>query len=135
MALLETERSARQALEAQVKTMGYQISVMAKSLSNDFPASKPSISEQSAFDYDDEEEEDRGANNIMGETLVQQDSGLASTSPDEDEISPTYVTPIEEANDEGLVMRTKNDRTLSLSRITMSQPGPDPRPGLMHSPI
>ncbi|VUC28364.1 unnamed protein product [Clonostachys rosea] len=137
MALLETERSARQALEAQVKTMGYQISVMAKSLSNDFPASKPSISEQSAFDYDDEEEDElhRGANNPMEATLVPQDSGLASASPEEDEISPTYVTPNEEANDEGLVMRAKTDRTLSLSRITMSQPGPGSRPDLMHSPI
>lgn len=132
MALLETERAARQALEAQVKNLSYRIDFMAnvpennKPLRNGSPLTGRLLSETSAFDIDDDEEEDVSAPNEPGRTrhsLSQEDSGIATEGFDDDENSESYATPYEDK-----VFDTINGdqdfskaeaRALSLSLLTM----------------
>ena len=107
IALLETERSARQALETKVKTLDYQISIMRKQSlqTNGLGHSKLSFG-GSAFDDDSDD----------GETKYYGPAGSA-TYVDEDE---SYATPHEpDSTDDEVVGTRKSDRTLSLSKMTM----------------
>jgi len=138
MALLDTERSARLALEAKVKTLSRQLSVMSKSAHGLDSARPPVVG--SAFDYDDDEEglsspggprrakhsissggpETRSATGTAeGATTVSgakaDDDGYATSTHD--------VLDGDDADaDSAADRRKKADRTLSLSQITMKRP-------------
>lgn len=111
IALLDTERSARQALEAKVKTLDHQINIMRRSTHapgvNGFGHSNLSFGE-SAFDEDSEESEPERRRTRSG------------PYQDEDEYSASYATPHDPDTTDDEVMGYKNsDRTLSLSQMTM----------------
>lgn len=139
MALIDTERSARLALEAQVKSLGYQISIITKSAGSrrdtryDPPPTAKSFGERSAFDHDDEEEERRSTitrTKPRGRTHYPEDSGIATELGDFDDESDTYETPREEMQsygafdedlDEDDTFQHKDPRTLSLSQLTLGR--------------
>lgn len=113
IALLDTERSARQALEAKVKTLDHQINIMRRStqapVTNGFGHSKLSFG-GSAFDDDSEESEPEIPRSGPGPNFYQ----------DDDEYSASYATPHEpDTTDDEVMSYKKSDRTLSLSQMTM----------------
>ncbi|KFA73566.1 hypothetical protein S40288_09455, partial [Stachybotrys chartarum IBT 40288] len=140
-ALLETERAARQALEAQVKSLGHQITIMNKqyrrgesSAMNGFSPTAQSFGEHSAFDEDDDDhdmdEEPRKHRGVKPKQLVLEDSGIA-TGDTEEEDAEDFITPHEEMqrygpfDEDGLdyseAARRKTARTMSLSQMTLTK--------------
>lgn len=130
MALLETERSARQALEAQVKTLGHQISILSKA-TNSLNSSRRVSRQKSAFDYDydDEAEDETGPSQAKAEQdrfLVSQDSSMNTHEREEEDDSTSYATS---ADGDGEVYSesptfAKTVRTLSLSQLTYNTSAP-----------
>ncbi|KPM35081.1 hypothetical protein AK830_g11485 [Neonectria ditissima] len=137
LALVRTERSAREALESQVKRLGYQVSVMAKSALRrdtqyDPPPTAKSFGDRSAFDYDDEENR-TDLSLVMdahARSIDPEDSGIGTGHGDESVYSETFETPREEAHSFGAFgenlededqIQKKSARTLSLSQLTLGK--------------
>ncbi|POR32081.1 Uncharacterized protein TPAR_07729 [Tolypocladium paradoxum] len=141
MSLLETERSARGALECQVRKLGHQISLMnrlpsyAHPAQSEAPSVDRSVGETSVFDHDDEDEDDRGINGRRRSRLILrlEDSNLTVGGRDDDEYTESFATPNEDArgidafSDEQDPARKSVARALSLSRLELGQP-----PAAMH---
>ncbi|KAF9775718.1 hypothetical protein IL306_006157 [Fusarium sp. DS 682] len=137
IALIHTERSAREALEAQVKTLGHQLSILSHSVNTnsgfDPPPTAKSFGDRSAFDHDDD---DDNLTSLAITTRSQshhvdpEDSGIGTGHGDESEYSDTFETPREEGHSFGAFgedldredqAQTKAARTLSLSQLTMGR--------------
>ncbi|KAF4467326.1 hypothetical protein FALBO_5803 [Fusarium albosuccineum] len=139
LALIHTERSAREALETQVKRLGNQLSVLSNSTAmarNDTfepPPTAKSFGDRSAFDHDDEEGDlTTLAINTQshGRLVDPEDSGIGTAHGDESEYSESFETPREEGHSFGAFgedldredqAQTKAARTLSLSQLTMGR--------------
>lgn len=135
MSLLETERAAREALEAQVKSLGHQIQLMSKASAytytehSDSPSLDRSLGEVSVFDHDDDDPE--GRRGTVGKypfaSLGLVDSGIATEDRDEDDYTEAFMTPHEDGREFGAYdnendANIKSDaRTLSLSRLTVGR--------------
>lgn len=129
MALLETERSARQALEAQVKTLGHQISILSKA-SNSLDKSRRFSRQKSAFDYDydDDAEDETGTTHTKpteDRYLVSQDSSMNTHGRGEDD-STSYATSADGDVYPESPTYAKTARTLSLSQLTYNRPAAKP---------
>ncbi|KAH7162711.1 hypothetical protein B0J13DRAFT_517967 [Dactylonectria estremocensis] len=144
LALVHTERSAREVLESQVKSLGYQVSVLAKSTvprrdtRYDPPPTAKSFGDRSAFDHDDDENEPELAMVIdtQARSIDPEDSGIGTAHGDESEYSETYETPREEGYgfgafgedlEEEHLSQKKSARTLSLSQLTQAKKIPSSR--------
>jgi hypothetical protein len=145
LALVETERSARQALEAQVKKLGQRLNIMSLSAVSpgedrsqvlDPPPTAKSFGQMSAFDDDeeeDDEDDDQGAAGLQGRPMIPEDSGIATGGPedeDEETYSDDFATPREERTfgafgeelrEDDDPKRKKAARTLSLSQLTLNK--------------
>ncbi|OBS18103.1 hypothetical protein FPOA_09831 [Fusarium poae] len=138
VALIHTERSAREALETQVKTLGHQLSILSNSAAMsggyDPPPTAKSFGDRSAFDHDDDDE------NLASLAVITrshsrhvdpEDSGIGTGHGDDSEYSDTFETPREEGGhmfgafgedlDREDQAQTKAARTLSLSQLTMGR--------------
>lgn len=131
MALLETERSARLALETKVRGLSHQVSLLAKRTENTSASglgnSKPSFS--SAFDHDDSEDEIsvRGARTSLGPGNLGTIPGGGARDDSEDQTSsPTSYGADTDADD--VAARKMAGRTMSLSQLTQNRNRPPPRP-------
>ena len=136
MALLETERSAREALETQVRTLGHQISLMnrlpdyAHPGRSEAPSIDRSIAETSVFDDDDDDEDGRGVNGRKHARLHLRlaEPDLSMADRDDDEYTESFVTPNEDDGDFAAYSDRQDTalksaaRALSLSRLTLGQP-------------
>lgn len=139
MALIHTERSAREALEAQVKRLGYQVTVLEKpstsahhSIGFNPPPTAKSFGDYSAFDHDDEGDNASIGitSNSRGRSAPHEDSGIEPTQGDGSEYSELYETPREEGYtygafgeqlDESDKLGEQTTRTLSLSQLTLGK--------------
>jgi hypothetical protein len=138
LALIHTERSAREALETQVKTLGHQLSILSNSAvmngGYDPPPTAKSFGDRSAFDHDDDDD------NLASLAVITrshsrhvdpEDSGIGTGHGDDSEYSDTFETPREEGGhsfgafgedlDREDQAQTKAARTLSLSQLTMGR--------------
>ncbi|KAM0252048.1 hypothetical protein ACHAP5_001373 [Fusarium lateritium] len=137
LALVRTERSAREALETQVKTLGHQMSVLSNSVAAnagfDPPPTAKSFGDRSAFDHDDDDVILASLAVITRSQSRQvdpEDSGIGTGHGDESDYSDTFETPHEEGHsfgafgedlDREVQAQTKAARTLSLSQLTMGR--------------
>ena len=138
MALLDTERSARLALEAKVKTLSRQLGVMSK-LAHGLDTPRPAVV-GSAFDYDDDEEvlsspgcpirakhsTSSGDPEVRSGTGVGDGAVANSGATGEDDGYATSAHDMLDGDDAdadaAADRRKKADRTLSLSQMTMKKP-------------
>ena len=127
MALIDTERSARQALEAQVKVMGHQMAIMSKSIRKRNGRTNSTVSgiQTSAFDVDEDDEDELHAMlaRERANTGSQPGPGVAAGDDDYESEEP-FTTPHEvgQTFEEQLredESRRKAERTMSLSRLTL----------------
>jgi hypothetical protein len=123
MALIDTERSARQALEAQVKVMGHQMAIMSKNIRkrNGRTNSTASGIQTSSFDVDEDEEDELHA--ALARHRGPIGLGAIGTADDDDESEP-FTTPHEDGKTFDEQLKDEDDRkasarTLSLSRLTL----------------
>ncbi|KAI9166944.1 hypothetical protein HJFPF1_03059 [Paramyrothecium foliicola] len=137
--MVETERSTRQALEAQIKTLSHQVDLMARASRQRFshnvmdpPPTGKSFGERSAFDDDDEANDTVLGRSYRGSMMLE-DSGIATGGTDDDDYSESFTTPHEEANgfdggdySDDDVTKRKTARTLSLSQLTLGKGQPKP---------
>lgn len=135
MALLETERSAREALESQVRKLGHQISLMNRlpgyghHAQSEAPSVDRSFGETSVFDHDDEDEDDRRINGRKHSRLSLRlaDADLTTGGRDDDEYTESFVTPNEDGRDFDAFGDEQDPalksaaRAFSLSRLTLGQ--------------
>lgn len=146
LALVETERSTRRALEVKVKKLSRTLHILAAQsgvqLEFDEPPTSRSLGGQSAFDDDSTEEENDEDDSPRSRTVSPkrqsakpQDSGIVAGLGDTDDEnqSDVYATPREERalgfgafgeelrDDEGEGNRKKAARTLSLSQLTVNR--------------
>ncbi|KAF4994173.1 hypothetical protein FGRMN_5947 [Fusarium graminum] len=137
LALVRTERSAREALETQVKTLGHQMSILSNSVATnggfDPPPTAKSFGDRSAFDHDDDGDNLASLAVITRSQSRQvdpEDSGIGTGHGDESDYSDTFETPREEGHSFGAFgedldredqAQTKAARTLSLSQLTMGR--------------
>ncbi|PHH84263.1 hypothetical protein CDD83_2235 [Cordyceps sp. RAO-2017] len=153
--LLETERSAREMLESQVRRLGHQVRLATKLGGHahtgrcDFSAAEGSLGGTSAFDHDDDDDDDDdddhekdlingGARHSPGSfgALPVSSSTMWAHHEDEDDeeegYTESYATPNEDgdrsaAGDEDHDVASKTAaRALSLSRLTLGAPQPSP---------
>lgn len=123
MALIDTERSARQALEAQVKVMGHQMAIMSKTIRkrNGRTNSTASGVQKSAFDVDEDDEEELHA--VLARQRGTGGPGVISPADDGNESEEPFTTPHEEGQTFDDQLRDDQDkkaaRTMSLSRLTL----------------
>ncbi|KAK7941075.1 uncharacterized protein PG986_013462 [Apiospora aurea] len=115
LAMIETERSARQALEAQVNKLSMQLQLLSRASQNDALANGPVYS---MFEHDDEEEEAQ---------LASVDDELSGSeafkTPNEEYPQHGYGAFGEELTEEETDGRRKRAaRTLSLSQLTLKKP-------------
>ncbi|KAK2599000.1 hypothetical protein QQS21_005534 [Conoideocrella luteorostrata] len=138
LALLETERSAREALEAHVRSLSRQVQLIGKSTAytntdqSDSPSLDRSLGEVSVFDHDEDDDNHHRritATRCRYNTLGTDDSGIATENRSDDEYTESFVTPVEIGNSGFDVYGNENDamlrsegRKLSLSHLTMRQP-------------
>ncbi|UNI14471.1 hypothetical protein JDV02_001097 [Purpureocillium takamizusanense] len=127
MALLETERSAREALELQVKKLGHQLNILirmqrdARGSQSDAPSADQSLGETSVFEHDDDDEDEYG-----GDRVQLGDSGFGAGIRDDDEYTESFSTPNEERRDYDAFEDEQDPglktaaRALSLSRLTLA---------------
>ncbi|KAF9879901.1 hypothetical protein CkaCkLH20_02712 [Colletotrichum karsti] len=137
LALLETERSSRQALESQVKKLTRRINMISgptgqgrMSLQMEPPPTAKSFGSVSAFDHDSSDEEDAATRNRR---YLAEDSGVGTGVGDDDSYSEVFATPREEQphsygafgeelhEDDEDPVRKKAARTLSLSQMTLGK--------------
>ncbi|KND94655.1 hypothetical protein TOPH_00411 [Tolypocladium ophioglossoides CBS 100239] len=139
--LLEIERSAREALESQVRKLGRQISLMnrlpgyAHPRQSEAASVDRSFGETSVFDHDDEDEDGCGINGRKHSrpSLRLADSDATMGGHDDDDYTESFVTPNEDGrgfdafgDNEDPALKSAA-RALSLSRLTLGQP-----PAAMH---
>ncbi|KAK1600409.1 uncharacterized protein LY79DRAFT_664699 [Colletotrichum navitas] len=136
LALLETERASRQALESQVKKLTRRVNMYSGpgghgriSLQMEPPPTAKSFGSVSAFDRDSSDDDAFSRN----QRFLAEDSGVGTGLGDDDSYSETFATPKEEypygygAFGEELrdeiedPQRKKAARTLSLSQMTLSK--------------
>ena len=144
IALVETERSARLALEDKVKLLSHQISVMAKSAekareATGLGSSPPSFS--SVFDYDDDEDENSPRTRVQtrmrtgksaqnrqmrtGAGDTRNVAALGDSDHDDSYSSTSYTTTHGDETDDDIgAGRKRTGRALSLSQMTMKKPQP-----------
>ncbi|KAL4728658.1 hypothetical protein ACLX1H_005409 [Fusarium chlamydosporum] len=103
LALIHTERSAREALETQVKTLGHQLSILSNSVAMnggyDPPPTAKSFGDRSAFDHDDDDDNMASLAVITrshSRHIDPEDSGIGTGHGDDSEYSDTFETPREE---------------------------------------
>ncbi|TEA22750.1 hypothetical protein C8034_v005191 [Colletotrichum sidae] len=137
LALLETERASRKALESQVKKLTRRINMISgptgqgrMSLQLEPPPTAKSFGSVSAFDQDTSDDEDASSKNRR---YLAEDSGVGTGVGDDDSYSEVFATPREEqphsygAFGEELLeededpQRKKAARTLSLSQMTLGK--------------
>ncbi|KAM0341756.1 hypothetical protein ACHAPU_009889 [Fusarium lateritium] len=137
LALVRTERSAREVLETQVKTLGHQMSILSNSIATnggfDPPPTAKSFGDRSAFDHDDDDDNLASLAVITRSQSRQvdpEDSGIGTGHGDESDYSDTFETPREEGHSFGAFgedldredqAQIKAARTLSLSQLTMGR--------------
>jgi hypothetical protein len=143
--LIETERTQRHLLEAQVKKLSRALNVLssqsAATVQLEPPPTARSFGGQSAFDHDSSEDEGETTEDDGPQTgsaskdkpLAAEDSGIGAADEDraEDDSSEPFQTPPEEQPrsfgafgeelrpDDGTGSRKKAARTLSLSQLTV----------------
>ncbi|RGP81567.1 hypothetical protein FLONG3_299 [Fusarium longipes] len=138
LALIHTERSAREALETQVRTLGHQLSILSNSAAMnggyDPPPTAKSFGDRSAFDHDEDDDNLASLAVITrshSRHIDPEDSGIGTGHGDDSEYSDTFETPREEGGhsfgafgedlDREDQAQTKAARTLSLSQLTMGR--------------
>ena len=115
LAMIETERSARQALEAQVNKLKMQLRLLSRANSQERPANGPAYS---TFEHDDDEEEAQAA--IVDDELS---GSEAFKTPNEEHSQHGFGAFGEELTEEEADGRRKRAaRTLSLSQLTLKKP-------------
>ena len=131
MALIETERSSRLALEAQIRQLSHQLNIMSRA--SHVPAAEhgthapgPSLGETSAFDHDDDddeehEERERGRSTVRRRLVAEGEASEPALTPREERHDTSVFR--EEFGDEPVVKRPSARRALSLSHITFRKPG------------
>ena len=133
LGLLETERSARLALEGQVRRLTYQVNILMKQAAGEddtvqVKGGGASAGKMSVFDEDDDDEK-RYSNHDHSHGLMD-DSGFGSGIPeDDDDESQSFATPHEEGDDhtfgiyadEHEAVDERAPRALSLSQMTMGR--------------
>ncbi|KAM4054823.1 hypothetical protein HRG_005644 [Hirsutella rhossiliensis] len=135
VSLLETERSAREVLESQVRRLGHQINLATKLAGyarptiGEVPSADSSLGGTSAFDHDDEEEEGRWAegNEEPSSAIIGlEGKAMVPLDEDEDGDAESCVTPNEDhdhdlssSDDEKDTALRTAARALSLSRLTL----------------
>jgi hypothetical protein len=135
-ALLETERAARLALEAQVKSLGHQMAIITKRHTTSLEG-VPRVGDQvfanrSAFDDDDDDDEDEqkriSHTRRSGHTSLE-DSGIAAGDTEDEDVDD-FITPHEEVykssafdndGDGNDFVQRKTARTMSLSQMTVAK--------------
>ncbi|GKT55065.1 hypothetical protein ColTof4_08074 [Colletotrichum tofieldiae] len=136
LALLETERASRQALESQVKKLTRRLNMISgpggygrMSLQMEPPPTAKSFGSVSAFDQDSSDDEASCRNR----RFLAEDSGVGTGPGDEDSYSEVFATPREEQpygygafgeelrDEDEDPQRKKAARTLSLSQMTLSK--------------
>ncbi|KAJ6446302.1 RNA binding protein [Purpureocillium lavendulum] len=135
MSLLETERSAREALELQVRKLTHQLNLMikmqreARGSQSEAPSADQSLGETSVFDHDDDDDDVyRGDGPHRGLNLRLEDSGFATGIRDDDEYTESFATPNEDSRDYSAFDDEQDPglksaaRALSLSRLTLGTP-------------
>ncbi|KAI1412650.1 hypothetical protein F5Y13DRAFT_45280 [Hypoxylon sp. FL1857] len=116
-ALLDTERDARQALEARVTRLSHRLNLVAQT-SHKLETGSTSYSTVSAFDHDDDEPLTAGADT----------ESEAYKTPREEEAGHGFGAFGEELRDEEEDgSRKKAARTLSLSQLTLKRPPRTPQ--------
>lgn len=137
VSLLETERSAREQLESQVRRLGHQINLAtklagyARPTAGEAPSADGSLGGTWAFDHDEEEEERRWAKGteepscaiigLEGKAMAARDM---DEDGDADSFAESYATPNEDhelssSDDEQETALRTAARALSLSRLTL----------------
>lgn len=127
MALIDTERSARQALEAEVRRLSHQVnlavrsSVYGRTTLGSGPLTGHSLGETSAFD-DDDDDDDAVAPTPKRGSVLPEDSGIG-TGHDGDEVSEPFATPREDSHSFSPVDQDEDEakkaaRIHSLSQLT-----------------
>ncbi|KAK8027379.1 hypothetical protein PG991_004435 [Apiospora marii] len=115
LAMIETERSARQALEAQVNKLNMQLRLLSRASSKGCPANGPAYS---TFEHDDDEEEAQTPN--VDDELS---GSEAFKTPNEEYSQHGFGAFGEELTEEEADGRRKRAaRTLSLSQLTLKKP-------------
>ncbi|GKT42137.1 uncharacterized protein ColSpa_02318 [Colletotrichum spaethianum] len=136
LALLETERTSRQALESQVKKLTRRLNMISgptghgrMSLQMEPPPTAKSFGSVSAFDQDSSDDEGLSRNR----RFMAEDSGVGTGPGDEDSYSEVFATPREEQpygygafgeelrDEDEDPQRKKAARTLSLSQMTLGK--------------
>lgn len=153
LALVETERSARLALEAEVRRLGHQVKLAARSSAyrttlGEAPLTGYSLGETSAFD-DDEEEDDDDYGTALGtkkprrSSVLPEDSGIGA-GLESDDFEESFATPREEPRAFTPSGTTDVDadeeikraaRTLSLSQLTYNSAPPNSKQEGTSQPI
>lgn len=118
IALIETERAARQALESEVRGLGHQINIIGRysgygrMTMGQGPPTGFSLGGTSAFDHDDEDEDDDNGGEVT-QTKTHETDGVDTTGAlDSGEVSPIS------ASDQREEAKRRAARTMSLSEIT-----------------
>lgn len=147
LALLETERSTREALEAQVRNLGHQLHLISKSMAytstdqSDSPSLNRSLGEMSVFDHDDEDNYRRPtASRYPYHTLDLDDSGVATGNRSDDGYTESFFTPTGMVNrsfdalsNESESEMPSDSTKLSLSHLNMRQPLAEMPPAAAHA--
>lgn len=137
LALLETERASRQALESQVKKLTRRMNMLSgpnghgrMSLHMEPPPTAKSFGSVSAFDQDSSDDEGAASRN---QRFLAEDSGVGTGPGDDDSYSEVFATPREEQShgygafgeelrdEDEDPQRKKAARTLSLSQMTLGK--------------
>ncbi|KAL0938987.1 uncharacterized protein CTRU02_205597 [Colletotrichum truncatum] len=137
LALLETERASRQALESQVKKLTRRINMISGptgngrlSLQMEPPPTAKSFGSVSAFDRDSSDDDDAA---LRDRRYLAEDSGVGTGVGDDDSYSEVFATPKEEQpysygafgeelrEEDEDPQRKKAARTLSLSQMTLGK--------------
>jgi hypothetical protein len=130
IALIDTERAARQALEADVKRLGHQLNLMSRASGysrttlGDGPPTGYSAGGTSAFDLDDDDDENDEAIDTNIAAAVPTQNGSAVTSNQypprpRDEEAPGNAVDDNDIDDNSHEdAKRKKARTMSLSQLT-----------------
>ncbi|KAJ0158957.1 hypothetical protein CTA2_10566 [Colletotrichum tanaceti] len=137
LALLETERASRLALESQVKKLTRRLNMISGPsghgripLQMEPPPTAKSFGSVSAFDQDSSDDDESSSRNRR---IMAEDSGVGTGPGDEDSYSEVFATPREEQphgygafgeelrDEDEDPQRKKAARTLSLSQMTLSK--------------
>ena len=134
ISLLETERLARQTLEAQVRGLARQIQLLGKAPGTGTltPSTSRPGGDRSVFDYDEDERDSRRATAVKHPYagLGLEDSGIATEPRDDDDnddMTEPFVTPHEDQGrfdiygDENDTAQKADARALSLSLLTLGR--------------